>query len=122
MTSVPFDLFQNSVVIVGKVDGQTVDFVLDTGDAIGPVFNSADAARLGLPQQAAEQVSGAGGLSTSYATVANVTFDDRTWNAEPSMIDPELQGLSLLGLPFFVRKCVVLLFDFQGKQLTMAGL
>jgi predicted aspartyl protease len=122
MTSVAFDLYQNSVVIAGKVNGQNVDFILDTGDAVGPVFNSADAARLGLKEEAAMQVSGAGGASTSYTTTADITFDDRTWNGEPSAIDADLQGPSLLGLPFFAAKCVVLLFDFQGKQLTLAGL
>ncbi len=121
MTSAAFDLYQNSVIIAGMVNDLPVDFVLDTGDAVGPVFNSADAARLGLPQQSAEQVSGAGGLSTTYATVATVNFDDRTYPDEPAVIDPDLQGPSLLGLPFFVAKCQVLLFDFSGRDLVMAG-
>jgi predicted aspartyl protease len=121
MSSVPFDLYQNSVLIHAQVNGQAAEFVLDTGDAVGPVFTQADADRLGLNATEAFQVSGAGGESTSYATVASITFDDRTFADEASAIDPDLQDYSLLGLPFFVRESVRLEFDFVTSTLTLDG-
>lgn len=121
MTAVPFRLEGDAVVILGSVNGQPVEFVLDTGDAVGPVFTPADAARLGLAQGAAQSVEGAGGAAPVYQTVASVSFGHRVWAAEPSAVDPGLAGYSLLGLPFFVRETAGLLFDFRGLSLTLIG-
>lgn len=119
MSTVPFHVEDDSIVISAVVDDQPVTFVLDTGDAIGPVFTGADAERLGLVAGAAFGVSGAGGASTSYETTADVTFDDKTFENEPSAIDLDLQGTSLLGLPFFYTKCLELRLNFADSHLTM---
>jgi hypothetical protein len=121
VTSVGFALQQQSVLVTATVNDQAVQFVLDTGDAIGPVFTAADAARLKLVQGEPFGVEGAGGASTSYQTTANITFDDRVYLSEPAAIDGDLEGNSLLGLPFFVAKCPALLFDFNASQLTLIG-
>lgn len=121
MSAVPFELFQNSILIHAEANGQPVRFILDTGDAVGPVFCQEDASRLGLNATGAFQVSGAGGTSTSYETVATISFDDRSYADEPSAIDDELEGYSLLGLPFFARKSVMLALDFHALRLTLAG-
>ena len=121
MASVPIEIVQDSIVIKAAVGGHPVSLILDTGDAIGPVFNSADAARLGLQRGEPFGVEGAGGASTSYETTASITFDDVTYPDEPSAIDDDLQGDSLLGLPFFLQKCAVLSLDFRTRQLTVAA-
>ncbi len=119
VTTVPIEIVDDSVVISATVNGKPVSFVLDTGDAIGPVFTQADAARLGLQQGAPFGVEGAGGASTSYATTASITFDDVTYTSEPSAIDDDLTGDSLLGLPFFLAKCETLTLDFTAARLSM---
>ena len=60
MTTVPIEIVNDSVLIHAAVNGQPVSFILDTGDAIGPVFTAADAARLGLVQGAPFGVEGRG--------------------------------------------------------------
>lgn len=121
MSTVPMRVEDDSIIIAAVVNGQPVKFVLDTGDAIGPVFTSADASRLELEEGEAFGVEGAGGASTSYATTAQIIFDDRTYNAEPSAIDTDLTGNSLLGLPFFYAKCAELKFNFADNRLSMEG-
>jgi predicted aspartyl protease len=121
LPGVPFDLEQDSMVLTGMVNGQPVTFVLDTGDAVGPVFTSADAARLGLAQGQAEGVEGAGGSSDVYQATASVSLGDRVFDGEACAVDPSLEGYSLLGLPFFARECSGLLLDFGGKLLVMIG-
>jgi predicted aspartyl protease len=120
LSTVPFRIDQDSVIIEGTANGSPVDFVLDTGDAIGPVFNSADAERLGLKPEGQMDVSGAGGASTSYTTTASIGLGGDTWDGEPSAIDTELQGPSLLGLPFFLARCKFLGFDLQHQTLVLA--
>lgn len=122
MTAVPIEIQDDSIVISAKVNGRPVDFILDTGDAIGPTFTQSDAARLGLTQGAPFGVEGAGGASSACETTASITFDDVTYDSEPSAIDDDLQGQSLLGLPFFLAKCEVLSFDFTTRQLTLVPL
>jgi aspartyl protease len=121
VTSVPIEILNGSIVIHAAVNGQPALFVLDTGDAIGPTFTGADAQRLGLAEGAPFGVEGAGGASSAFATTASITFDDVTFENEPSAIDLDLQGDSLLGLPFFLAKCASLSFDFAVGRLTMTG-
>jgi predicted aspartyl protease len=111
---------QDSIIINATVNGEAIQFVLDTGDAVGPVFTSADAQRLGLTAGAATGVEGAGGASQVQATTATIGFDDATYINEPSAIDSSLEGSSLLGLPFFLAKCRFLAFSFGDGRLYMA--
>ena len=115
--AVPFQLQDDSIVIQATVNGKPVTFVLDTGDAIGPVFTAADAQRLGLKEGQEFGVSGAGGATTSYVTTADVTLDGSEFAGEPSAIDTNLEGYSLLGLPFFIRECRWFMFDMDARQL-----
>ena len=110
----------NSLVISALVNGKPVDFVLDTGDAIGPTFNAADAARIGLPQGAAEGVEGAGGASSVYATTASIRLGSALFDNEPGAVDPDLDGPSLLGLPFFLAKGGALILDWADNTLLIA--
>jgi predicted aspartyl protease len=111
MATVPLRIEDASIILEAVVDGQPCEFVLDTGDAIGPTFNSSDAQRLRLPQGAPEGVSGAGGASSVTATTATIALGDALFPDEQSAVDPDLQGPSLLGLPFFLAK---------GKALVLA--
>lgn len=122
VTTVPIEIVNDSVLIHAAVGGQPVSFILDTGDAIGPVFTQADAARLGLVQGAPFGVEGAGGASSAYQTTASITFDDVTFTDEPSAIDDDLAGNSLLGLPFFLAKAGTLTFSFSARTLSLAPL
>jgi hypothetical protein len=122
LPTVPIEITQDSIVIKAVVNGQPTPFVLDTGDAIGPVFTQADASRLGLQQGAPFGVEGAGGASTSYATTASITFDSVTYDSEPAAIDDDLTGQSLLGLPFFLARASSLSFDFTAGTLSMVPL
>lgn len=116
-----FRIVNQSIVINATVNRKPVEFILDTGDAIGPVLNSADAERVGAPQGEQFGVSGAGGATTSYQTVIDVTFGGITYNNEAAAIDPNLEGPSLLGLPFFVDKSRELAFNWNDGILAMAG-
>ena len=120
--AVPIEILDDSILIHAVVNGQTVALILDTGDAIGPVFTSADAARLGLVQGAPFGVEGAGGASSAFQTTADITFDSVTYANEPAAIDGALQGDSLLGLPFFVAKAGSLTLDFTGRTLSLVPL
>jgi gag-polyprotein putative aspartyl protease len=122
VTTVPIEIQDDSVLIHATVGGQPVSFILDTGDAIGPVFTQADAARLGLVRGAPFGVEGAGGSSSAYQTTASITFDDVTFTDEPSAIDDDLQGNSLLGLPFFLAKAGTLTFSFTARTLSLVPL
>jgi hypothetical protein len=121
MTEVAMQVVNDSIVIKAIVNSTPIEFVLDTGDAIGPVFTAADAAKLELVQGAPFGVEGAGGDSTSYETTADIRFDDRDYSDEPSAIDISLEGQSLLGFPFFYAKCLELKFNFADNILTMVG-
>jgi hypothetical protein len=121
VSTVPIRIVNDSVVIRGLVDNEATVFVLDTGDAIGPVFNQADAFRLGLEEGTEEGVSGAGGASNVYQTTASITFDDMHFPFETCAIDTSLQGQSLMGLPFFLRTCSKMEFDFDARKLTLTS-
>lgn len=109
-----------SVEIPALVNGQPITFILDTGDAIGPVFNAADADALGLPQGAPLAVSGAGGAASGITeTTADIQLGPFKYPDEPGAIDPNLEGPSLLGLPFFSGRLSFLGFDFQGRELVV---
>lgn len=119
MTRVPIALVNNSILIEAVVNGMRVDFILDTGDAIGPVFNSRDAVSLQLPVGDVIPVSGAGGATVSYKTIADISVGKALYQNEPSAIDSNLQGYSLLGLPFFLAKCKLMTFDFHHGLLIL---
>ena len=121
MPTVPIRILDSSVVVRGSVNGSSTLFVIDTGDAVGPVFNSADAFRLGLTDGQEEGVSGAGGASGVFETTASVTFDTLTFPNERCAIDPSLQGYSLLGLSWFLKKCDEADFDFKGRTLSLSA-
>lgn len=118
---VPIKIVGASVYVVGEVNGHPCLFIIDTGDAVGPVFNVIDARRLGLKPASEFQVSGAGGSSTSYATKADVKLGMTGFEGEAAAIDPYLAGASLLGLPFFLSKCAKLTFDFENSKLIMSS-
>lgn len=122
MATVPIEIADDSIVIRAAVNGHLVEFVLDTGDAIGPTFTAADAARLGLVQGEPFGVEGAGGASSAYQTTASITFDDVTYPDEPSAIDDDLQGQSLLGLPFFLARTETVTFNWPARQLSLVPL
>lgn len=119
MTVVPIEVVNSSIYVHGRVNGHPALFILDTGDAVGPVFNRIDARRFGLKQASPLQVSGAGGVSTSYVTEATVQLGDDIYQHESGAIDFDLEGASLLGLPFFLEKCDRLEFNFKAKTLTL---
>lgn len=116
-----FRLVRSSIVIAGYANRVPVEFILDTGDAIGPVLNSADAGRTGAQQGPAFGVSGAGGATTSYETEVDISFGGTTWHGEPGAIDTNLEGPSLLGLPFFTRNFSGFYFDINNSLLVMVG-
>lgn len=116
---VPFSVVSDSVVLHAVANNRSVDFILDTGDAIGPVFNSEDAERLGLQPTGEIGVSGAGGATTNYSCVATVKLESVQYVDEPSAIDTQLQGSSLLGLPFFLKISSQLTFDFSRNVLIV---
>ena len=117
--TVPIEIQDASIYVHATVNGQPIVFIVDSGDAVGAVFNQADAARLGLHQGAPVGVEGAGGASSVYETTADITFDDLTYNGEPGAIDLSLEGNSLLGLPFFLAKAGTLTFNFTARQLAI---
>ena len=119
VTTVPIEITDDSIVISATVNGKPVSFVLDTGDAVGVVFNQADAQRLGLVQGQPFGVEGAGGASSAYQTTASVTFDGITYPDEPSAIDLDLQGQSLLGLPWFLARTSEVTFDWPARTLSL---
>lgn len=118
-TTVTFELIDNSVVIHGWANGYPVNFILDTGDAIGPVFNANDAQQLGLQPEGEIDVSGAGGETENYTTTATVKLGNIVYEDEPCAIDPNLEGPSLLGLPFFLNHTNSLTFDWPDRILTI---
>ena len=117
--TVPIDLDNGSILVHAVVNGQPVVLLVDTGDAIGPTFTGEDAQRLGLQQGAPLGVEGAGGASTAYETTATVVLDTLTYPDEPSAIDLDLQGQSLLGLPWFAGKVASFSFDLVTRQLSI---
>jgi predicted aspartyl protease len=119
MSTVSFEIYNNSILLTGKANGQDIDFILDTGDAIGPVFNSEDSDRLHLVPIQAETVSGAGGESPIDSCRATVQLGDDIFENEPSAIDPSLQGPSLIGLPFFLNNCSSITLDFDNGELIL---
>jgi len=120
MTAVPMQLIDNSVWIPAQVNGQPILFILDTGDAVGPVFNADDAATLALPQGDPLQVTGAGGAASGiYATTATIVLGPFEYDNETGAVDPNLEGPSLLGLPFFTARTSFLGFDFNGSELVI---
>ena len=120
-TEVPFQLIDQSIVFPVTVNGHEISCVLDTGDAIGPTFTSADAKAIGLVQGAAMGIEGAGGASSVCETTANIQVGAIAFPGEQGAIDSELEGWSLLGLPFFAAKCARFEIDITRSQLVLIG-
>jgi hypothetical protein len=120
-TEVPFQLIDDSIVFPVTVNGHEIACVLDTGDAIGPTFTSADAKAAGLIQGQAEGIEGAGGASDVYETTATIGVGSIVFPDEQGAIDSELEGWSLLGLPFFAAKCARFEIDITRSQLVLIG-
>lgn len=121
MATVPIDVQNNSILVHAAVNGQDLIFIIDTGDAVGPVFNAQDAANLQLTNEGPIGVSGAGGSVEIYATKASINLGGALFQDEPSAVDSNLQGPSLLGLPFFIKQGGVLAFDFTNMSLTFGS-
>lgn len=118
--SCPVSVQSDSIYLTARVNGQTVQFIVDTGDSVGPVFNASDAAALGLPQGPPLGVSGAGGASQVYQTQATIELGNNlVFRDEPGAIDANLQGPSLLGLPFFLRNVARMELDFASGMLVL---
>lgn len=121
MATVSIAVENNAILVQAAVNNQDITFVIDTGDAVGPVFNSQDAQKLGLQNDGPIGVSGAGGSVEIYATKASVNLGGALFQNEPSAVDANLQGSSLLGLPFFIKQGGVLAFDFTNMSLTFGS-
>lgn len=115
---VPFEIEGNSIVIPLKINGVETVAILDTGDAVGPVMSAADAQRCHVRAESAMQVSGAGGAASAYTAHMRVNLGGVVFFHEAGAIDQNLQGPSLLGLPFFLAKASVLAFDFDAGVLA----
>lgn len=118
MATVSIDIQNNAISVQGAVNNQDVVFVIDTGDAVGPVFNAADAQSLQLANLGPLDVSGAGGSVEIYKTQASINLGGLVFENEPSAVDPSLGGPSLLGLPFFIKQGGVLAFDFTNNTVS----
>lgn len=119
MNLIPFRVSNDSLMVTVNVNGVDIECIIDTGDAIGPVFNGDDAEKLGLKSLGVIGVSGAGGATENYGCVANIKLGNFEFDNEPGAIDPHLQGPSLLGLPFFlkfVKSAVHIAFDFTSDD------
>jgi predicted aspartyl protease len=121
VASAPFRIEQDSIMLEAAANGHPVTMILDTGDAIGPTFNAADAQRLGLVPGEPIGVSGAGGQSQVLATTATIQLGRESFADEPCAIDAELGGPSLLGLPFFLRNALRLELDFAAGLLVLVA-
>jgi aspartyl protease family protein len=98
------------------VNGQPVDFMLDTG-ATTLAIAAATAEKLGLPQGNAMQVSTANGLTPAYRSQVNrLQLGDIVLHNIPASIVPNLAGTEiLLGMSALKQ----LEFHQQGNQLTL---
>jgi hypothetical protein len=121
LATVPIEIQNGSILVHASVDSKDVIFIVDTGDAVGPVFNAADATMLNLSNLGELSVSGAGGAVQIYSTKADVSLGGIVFTQEDGAVDTNLQGPSLLGLPFFVKQGGVLTFDFHNATLTFAS-
>lgn len=119
MATVSISVQNNDIQVHASVNGQDLDFVVDTGDAVGPVFNAADAQTLNLPNLGTLDVSGAGGQVQIFQTKATIELGGLSFVDEPGAVDVNLQGPSLLGLPFFIKQGGVLAFDFANSTMTL---
>ena len=121
MATVPIQVEGNSILVQGSVNNQDIIFIIDTGDAVGPVFNAEDAKRLELKNEGPLDVSGAGGNVKIYATKASIHLGGIVFEDEPGAVDANLQGPSLLGLPFFIKQGGIMAFDFQNNTLSIGS-
>jgi predicted aspartyl protease len=110
----------DSIVVEISVNGHSIDAVLDTGDALGPTLTAADAKTCGVTPGAPIGVEGAGGASTAFSAVMNVGLGGDVYTSEPGAIDNDLEGMSLIGLPWFLDKCDTLVLALKAGELLLA--
>jgi predicted aspartyl protease len=115
------EFVQNSIVLPITVNGHEMRVVIDSGDALGPTFTSADAQTLGLVQGAQVGIEGAGGASSVYETTASIQAGALVFEDEPSFIDTNLEGYSLLGWPFFQNRAGFFAVDTVNAALLLIG-
>lgn len=115
--SIPFQVLNGSIVLPVTLNGVTVQCILDTGDAIGPVLTVADAQRCNVQPTGVIEISGAGGVSDVYTCDVTVGVGTATFTNESGAIDPDLSD-SLLGLPFFLARAKSMTFDFTNHKLS----
>jgi hypothetical protein len=111
----------NSIVLPITVNGHDLLAVLDSGDALGPTFTRAVAQALGLVQGAQVGIEGAGGASSVYETTATIQVGSLVFENEPSFIDTNLEGYSLMGYPFFYARCSFVGIDNDHDVLMLIG-
>jgi hypothetical protein len=110
----------DSIIVEIQVNGHPIDAVLDTGCALGPCLTAADAKTCGVTPGAATGVEGAGGESSVYEAVMTISLGGLTYPSEPGAVDNDLEGMSLIGLPFFLNKADALVLGFRTGQLMLA--
>jgi aspartyl protease family protein len=88
----------------GRIDGQAVDFLVDTGATVVAVPDGV-AARLGLRRGAAQRVHTANGEAVAYATrLGRVELGGASAEAVAAHIVPGMAGdEALLGMSFLAR-------------------
>lgn len=104
-----------SIFVDAKFNGSTVNALVDTGDAVGPVVPQSLAQQLGLPDDGPLGVSGAGGAVQLRATHLDVELGGATFPAESGAIDPSLD-IAIIGLPFFDKVGTLLDFEFSADK------
>jgi predicted aspartyl protease len=109
-----------SIIVEIQVNGHSIDAILDTGCALGPCLTTADARTCGVTPGAVMGVEGAGGESSVYEAVMTITLGGDTYASEQGAIDNDLEGYSLIGLPYFIEKADTLVLGFRTGELMLA--
>lgn len=92
--TVPFELNNRHIILKGKVNGQPIEFVLDTGDQYA-IVDLDLAKRMNLSLNGQVQVGGAGASVATGAFVKDATF---TLDALPGFSQPVKLALPLGGV------------------------
>lgn len=101
----------------GRINGQAVTFMLDTGATMVSVPVGI-ARRIGLRKGAARKVRTANGTATVYATeLDSIELGGIQLNHLKGHINPNMQGDILLGMTFLKH----LKFTQDGKRLILEG-
>jgi aspartyl protease family protein len=110
---------RGAFVVIGKVNGQRVRFVVDTG-ASDTVLSPADARRIGLPvdrldyRAQAETANGLG-YGAPY-TADSLAVGDIAFRDFPMTVNRAPLSVSLLGLSFLDR---LEAYEFRGRKLIL---